>query len=85
MLNDAFVNKTTITCPVGTEVDLQGYAKKPGPGFCDWCSGKNMHFDIQDPASPCPPDPTTGKIYTGCSPFAYGEVIKYDRISCPSA
>ncbi len=66
-------------CPVGNEVDLQGYAKKPSPGFCDWCSGKNMHFDIQDPKSVC-----TDGTY-GCSPFAYGEVIKYERIPCPSS
>ena len=74
-LKSAYDNNTVIKAsPDSTgneEVNIPPYVLKPAKGFCDWCSGKNMHFDIQMPTD-------------GLSPWPTGQVVKYERIKCPN-
>ena len=68
-LAEAYLTQKRIECP-HTDVTLPGYAKKGGnSGFCDWCGGDNMHFDIQ--------------LRDGSSPWKTGTVVRYEMIPCP--
>ncbi len=74
-LETAYNNNSTIKAsPDATgnaAVNISPYAPKPASGYCDWCSGKNMHFDIMSKNCPANVWPT-------------GTVVKYDKITCPS-
>ena len=70
-LINAFNNNQIINCPINKKILLSPYATKPLNGFCDWCSGKNMHFDIQDK-----------EIFNKLTSEDSGSVIKYERIKC---
>jgi len=71
-LKNKFESNTNYTCP-HEEVTVGAYAKKVQNGHCDWCSGKNMHFDLQDT-----------KDFRFSDHFKTGEVVKYERITCPN-
>ena len=77
-LEDAYNTGGSFSCPHG-EIDMPPYAKKVEPGFCDWCSGKNMHFDIMY-RRVCAKESTSDNFDVD---FENG-VVKYTKIACPT-
>lgn len=67
--------------PMTKEQALPYAPVQPEPGTeevgqCDWCSGKNMHFDVQfDPS---------GSLHWDKETLKTGQVVKYQLIKCPN-